>query len=82
MSAIQVDQITNQAGTGAPTLTHGATIPVGYAITCAGGLNVVGVLTATTFSGDGSGLTNIVTCTEGQAISFKLLFNYDNCHRA
>lgn len=82
MSSIQVKEITNRLGTGAPTLTHGATVPVGYGLTAAGGINVVGVLTSTTFVGDGSALTGISGATVGQAISFKILFNYENCHRS
>ena len=43
----------NKAGTGAPQLTYGVEIPVGYGITGAGGINVGGAITATdaTFSG-------------------------------
>ena len=57
MSQIQVDTILDKAGTGAPTLTYGVEFPVGYGITGAGGINVSGACTATSFSGDGSGLT-------------------------
>ena len=53
MSQIQVDTILDKAGTGAPQLTYGVEIPVGYGITGAGGINVGGAITATdaTFSG-------------------------------
>ena len=44
MSKIQVDSIVNQEDTGAPTFTKGVVI--------------TGVCTATSFSGDGSNLTN------------------------
>ena len=44
MSKIQVDSIANKDDTGAPTFTRGAV--------------VTGVCTATSFSGDGSNLTN------------------------
>ena len=51
MSRIRADKVINRAGTGAPELTYGASIPVGYAITGAGGVNVTGVITATSFVG-------------------------------
>ena len=61
MSQIQVDTILDKAGTGAPTLTYGVEFPVGYGITGAGGINVSGACTATSFSGDGSGLTGVAS---------------------
>ena len=59
MSEIRVNNIANEAGTGAPTLTYGAQVPTGMGITGAGGINITGVLTATTFVGDGSNLTGV-----------------------
>jgi len=53
MSEIRVNNIKNEAGTGAPQLTYGASIPVGYALTGAGGINLTGVITATSFSVNG-----------------------------
>ena len=54
MSQIQVDTILDKAGTGAPQLDYGAEVLVGYGSTGAGGINISGVATATSFSGDGS----------------------------
>ena len=51
MSEIRVNNIANEAGTGAPTLTYGAQVPTGMGITGAGGINITGVITATSFSG-------------------------------
>ena len=51
MSEIRVNSIKNEAGSGAVELTHGATIPSGASLSGAGGLNVTGVVTATSFSG-------------------------------
>ena len=50
---VRAGYLINKAGTGAPQLTYGAEIPVGYGITGAGGINVGGAITATdaTFSG-------------------------------
>ena len=59
MSRIRADRFVNNAATGAPELTYGAEVPVGYGITGAGGINITGVVTATSFSGDGSGLTGV-----------------------
>jgi hypothetical protein len=50
MSRLRVNSLTNKTNDGAPEFTHGA--------------SVVGVVTATSFSGDGSGLTNITGATQ------------------
>jgi len=57
MSEIRVNKIVDEQGTGAIELTQGASIPNGKIITGSGGINISGVITATSFSGDGSGLT-------------------------
>lgn len=49
MSRVRADRFTNRSGSGAPKLTHGAEIPVGYGITGAGFINISGV---STFSSD------------------------------
>ena len=54
---IRAGSITDRPGTGAPQLTFGAEVPVGYGITGAGGINVTGVVTAGSFSGSATGLT-------------------------
>ena len=97
MSKVRSDNISNRANDGAPKLTFGAEVPVGYGITGAGFINVsgvstfsgnvsiagtltyedvtnvdsvgiitaqqgivaIGVVTATSFSGDGSALTGV-----------------------
>jgi hypothetical protein len=61
MSEIRVGSIINEAGTGAPELTYGASIPVGYAVTGAGGVNVTGVVTATSFVGSLTGTASTAT---------------------
>ena len=58
MSRVRADKLVNRAATGAPTLTYGSEIPVGYGITGDGGINVSGMITATAgFDGDATGLT-------------------------
>ena len=59
MSRIRANKITNKAGTGAVELEKGAHLPTGIGITGAGSINVTGVITATSFSGSGAGLTGI-----------------------
>jgi hypothetical protein len=65
MSEIRVNNIKNEAGTGAPELTYGASIPVGYAITGAGGINVTGVVTASSFVGALTGTATTATGLSG-----------------
>ena len=55
MSKVRSDNISNRANDGAPKLVFGAEVPVGYGITGAGGINITGVATATTFSGNLTG---------------------------
>ena len=59
MSEIRVNTITSAEGTSAPTMTYGFQVPTGMGITGAGSVNITGVVTATSFSGDGSALTGI-----------------------
>ena len=59
MSRLRSNKVVNQAGTGAPELTYGAVIPNTGTISGAGGINVTGVITATSFSGDGSSLSGV-----------------------
>jgi hypothetical protein len=57
MSKVRSDNISNRADDGAPKLVFGAEVPVGYGITGAGGINITGIATATSFSGNISGGT-------------------------
>ena len=59
MSRIRANKVTNKLGTGAIELEKGAHLPIGMGITGAGGLNITGVVTATSFSGSGAALTGI-----------------------
>tara|TARA_Y100001972_G_scaffold30057_1_gene37062 strand:+ start:1089 stop:2114 length:1026 start_codon:yes stop_codon:yes gene_type:complete len=59
MSRIRANKVTNKLGTGAVELEKGAHLPIGMGITGAGGLNISGVVTATSFSGSGANLTGI-----------------------
>ena len=57
MSEIRVNNIANEAGTGAPTLSYGAQVPVVMGITGAGDINITGIITAGSFAGNATGLT-------------------------
>ena len=59
MSRLRSNKVVNQAGSGAPELTYGAVIPNTGTISGAGGINVTGIVTAASFSGDGSALTGV-----------------------
>ena len=59
MSILRADSLRDRAGTGAPELTFGATVPSGRNISGAGSINITGVVTATRFVGDGSGLSGV-----------------------
>ena len=65
MSRVRADKLVNRAATGAPSLTYGIEVPVGYGITGAGGINVSGVATV---GGVGSvvvsGITTVSDTTE------------------
>ena len=77
MTHIRVDTIVNKDSNGAPILGLGASISPGYALTCAGGMSISGILTATSFSGDGSGLNNLPTVTPSKAIALKNILVFD-----
>ena len=59
MSELRVNNVIAEGGTSAPNLAYGAQVPTGMGITGAGGINVTGVITGTSFSGDGSTLTGV-----------------------
>jgi len=59
MSRIRANKITDKLGTGAPQLEKGAELPIGMGLTGAGGINISGVITATSFSGSGANLSSI-----------------------
>ena len=81
MSEIRVNKIIDEGGGGAPILTYGIEVPVGYGITGAGGVNVSGACTASAgfvgnitgdVTGDASGSSG--SCT-GNAATATLATN-------
>jgi hypothetical protein len=73
MSKIKINSIVNQNDDGSPELTRGAIIPSGQSFDVDGNVNVVGVITASNFVGNGSGLTGLSIATQGKAIAFKYI---------
>ncbi len=68
MSKVRSDNISNRADDGAPALVYGVEVPVGYGITGAGGINITGIATATSFSGTLTG--NVTGNVTGAAATF------------
>ena len=87
MSDIRVNNIAAEGGTSAPSLVYGAQVPTGMGITGAGGINITGVCTATSFSGaatgltgSGAGLSGIVTTgatASSQTVAGTVIFSGD-----
>ena len=59
MSTLKVTTLAGRVSGNAPTLTDGAVLPVGVALTGGGGINVTGIITGSSYRGDGSQLTGI-----------------------
>jgi cytoskeletal protein CcmA (bactofilin family) len=78
MSKVRADNISNRADDGAPALTYGAEIPVGYGITGAGGINVGG---AATISGNltvGGAATISGNVSVGGTLTYEDVTNIDS----
>lgn len=72
MSILRVDSIVNKTADGRPILSVGASISVGYALTAVN-ISIPGNLFATTFSGNGAGLTNLKTASSNKVLAVKML---------
>jgi hypothetical protein len=68
-SKIQVNSIEAFDPVGPVVVSYGATIPTGQSISGPGGINVTGIVTASQFSGNGSGLTGLSVATSSQVIA-------------
>ncbi len=75
-SEIRVDSLKSSSDT-AIIVSYGASIPSSGIITGAGGINVTGIITASSFSGPGNQLTNLTMATESKAIAFKKIISFD-----
>ena len=72
-SKIKVDSIEAYEPLGPVVVSYGATVPSGQQFSVNGGVNIVGVVTASSFVGDGSTLTNIPVATQGKAIALSFI---------
>ena len=61
MSRIRADRVVNKTATDGPEFPFGAILPSTGTLTGPGGVNITGVVTATKFVGDGSGLINLAS---------------------
>lgn len=77
MPKINVDTIVNKTDSGPPSFTRGFTVGAGYALTAFGGVTIDGTITATSFAGDGSQLTNLPVSSAGKLLAIKRLLVYD-----
>lgn len=82
MAKIKVNSIVNFQDDGAPELTRGATIPAGQTLDVTGDVNVTGVVTATNFVGNGSGLTQLNIATDSKVFALKKIFAYDGEYKS
>jgi hypothetical protein len=74
MSSLRVNTITNTAGTGPVEFTNGVSIASGQVIS-APNVNLTGIVTASSFDGDGSRITGFVAneITNSKTIAFSLI---------
>ena len=72
MAQLKVNVIANRSDNGSPELTQGATIPSGKTISGSGDMNVVGIVTATSFVGDGSVLGQFASASKAYGIKLIL----------
>ena len=72
MAQLKVNVITNKSDNGSPELSQGATIPSGKTISGSGDMNVVGIVTATSFVGDGSVLGQFASASKAYGIKLIL----------
>ena len=91
MARLNVNTITDRNDSGAPELTYGATLPSGSKLTVNGNINltgistigilsvtnavVSGIVTATSFVGDGSQLTGLQSVSPSKSIALKIVLD-------
>ena len=73
MSKIRVNSIVNRNDDGGPEFLKGAKVPSGQILSINGGINAVGVVTAASFVGDGSGLLNLQVPSKGKVYALRLI---------
>lgn len=71
-SRIKVDSIEG-AESGAVNISYGATVPSGQEFSVSGNTSFAGIVTATSFVGDGSSLTNVNVVGLQKSIAFSFV---------
>ena len=71
MSRIRADRVVNKTATDGPEFPLGATLPSTGTLSGPGGVNITGVITATKFVGDGSGLINLASQQQNTGVIVK-----------
>ena len=82
MSKLKVDVISNVTQNAGPSFIKGATIPMGKTLSVLGNINISGVVTASSFFGDGSNLTNLGGSPTSKQKSIAWSFIFGNYYRA
>ena len=80
MSRIRADKFVNSGANGAPQLTFGAEVVAGVGLTGAGGINITGIATAASFSGNITGTTGTFTgnVSVGGTLTYEDVTNIDS----
>lgn len=77
MSKIQVNSIVNRSDDGAVTFSKGAIVPSGQIFSIQGNASLTGVVTASSFVGDGSNLNNLAIATTARSVAYKAILAFD-----
>lgn len=75
MSRIKVNSLVNKDDTGGVTFIKGGKVPAGQIFKVQGGLTAAGIMTAQSFVGDGSALTNLSTITASRTYGLALILD-------
>jgi len=91
MARLRVNSIVNRNDNNTVQLSYGATVPSGQLLNIQGNLNIsgiatvgfltaknaniTGIITATTFSGNGSQLTNVPVVSSSKSIALKMILD-------
>ena len=73
MSNIRVNSIVNRNNDGGPEFLKGAVVPSGQILSINGGVTVSGIVTASSFVGDGSALLNLQVPSKGKVYALRLV---------
>jgi hypothetical protein len=72
-SQLQVNKITGRNGNDAVIIAYGASVTSGNVFSVGGDVNISGIVTATNFVGNGSGLTGLSIASNTMAIGLSII---------